>query len=111
MKTSPPNIQRANYYWQLTKMNNLETLKQQRFEAETNTGRISTRIASCKDSNERLRLMRELKAAYKVLNEICDQIATIERTERLKDQQAARDNAAQAQNNACGRTRNRQRDI
>jgi hypothetical protein len=92
-------------------MNNLEELKTQLTEAETAAARLSSAIACCKDSTERLRLIREVKAANKVCSALFGQIARIERTEKLKAQQEARDQLANRQNNACGKTRSRQRDI
>jgi hypothetical protein len=92
-------------------MDNLEQLRTQLTEAETAAARLSSAIACCKDSTERLRLMREVKAANKVCSTLFRQVARIERTEKLKAQQEARDQLANRQNNACGKSRSRQRDI
>lgn len=92
-------------------MSDFKELEQAVFEAQVITTRLSTQIANCKDRNERLRLMNELKAAHKQHDVASNNLAAAKRTELLKAQQAERDRIANRQDNSSGKSRNRQRDI
>ncbi len=89
----------------------LEDLKRRQLELQNKVTDIDSKIACSKDSKERLKLMNESKAPKRQLSEVNNAIARIERTKQLREQQAQRDAMANQQNNASGRTRNRQRDI
>ena len=92
-------------------MSDFQELEKALFEAQVTTTRLSNQIANCKDRNERLRLMNELKSAQKAHTIASNNLATAKKAEKLKAQQAARDQSANRQDNSCGKTRNRQRDI
>ncbi len=89
----------------------LDDLRRRQLELQCEVSRIDRQIASCKDTNERLRLMNLSKSPKRQLSEVGDRIARIEIAEQLKVQQEKRDALANRQNNSSGKTRNRQRDI